>query len=131
MGLSGLQIRTWKLFVCLSWMCVVGTMAKPQYMVAVPAVLEAGAETTFCASLLQPNETLVMTVTLISQEKNTSLLKRTSSEESHTSYQIDQNSPCYKETKQLVSTISQHGVSEKEVGIRNYPNHTYLAGETP
>ncbi|XP_023284207.1 alpha-2-macroglobulin-like [Seriola lalandi dorsalis] len=75
-------------------------MAKPQYMVAVPAVLEAGAETTFCASLLQPNETLVMTVTLISQEKNTSLLKRTSSEESHTSYQIDQNSPCYKETKQ-------------------------------
>uniref|UniRef100_A0A3B4XCA1 Alpha-2-macroglobulin-like n=1 Tax=Seriola lalandi dorsalis TaxID=1841481 RepID=A0A3B4XCA1_SERLL len=55
-----------------------------QYMVAVPAVLEAGAETKFCASLLQPNETLVMTVTLISQVKNTTLLKRTSSEEFHT-----------------------------------------------
>ncbi|XP_023256301.1 alpha-2-macroglobulin-like [Seriola lalandi dorsalis] len=53
-------------------------------MVAVPAVLEAGAETKFCASLLQPNETLVMTVTLISQVKNTTLLKRTSSEEFHT-----------------------------------------------
>uniref|UniRef100_A0A3B4WMW2 Macroglobulin domain-containing protein n=1 Tax=Seriola lalandi dorsalis TaxID=1841481 RepID=A0A3B4WMW2_SERLL len=53
-------------------------------MVAVPAVLEAGAETKFCASLLQPNETLVMTVTLISQETNTTLLKQTSSEEFHT-----------------------------------------------
>ncbi|XP_022624993.1 alpha-2-macroglobulin-like isoform X1 [Seriola dumerili] len=84
MGFSGLQIRTWKLFVCLSWICVVGTMAKPQYMVAVPAVLEAGAETKFCVSLLQPNETLVMTVTLISQEKNTTLLKQASSEEFHT-----------------------------------------------
>ncbi|XP_071327813.1 alpha-2-macroglobulin-like [Trachinotus anak] len=83
MGLSGGQIRTWKLFFCLSWMCVGGTVAKPQYMVAVPAVLEAGAETKFCVSLLQPNETLVMTVTLISQGRNTTLLERTSSEVFH------------------------------------------------
>lgn len=55
-----------------------------QYMVAIPAILEAGAETKFCASLLQPNETLVMTVTLMSQEENTILLQKTSSEEFHT-----------------------------------------------
>ena len=52
-------------------------------MVAIPAVLEAGAETKFCASLLQPNETLEMTVTLMSPEANTTLLKQISNDEFH------------------------------------------------
>ncbi|XP_044057402.1 ovostatin homolog 2-like [Siniperca chuatsi] len=59
-----------------------------QYMVAIPAVLEAGAETKVCASLLQPNETLVMSVTLMSQEQNIALLKETSSIEFHTCTQF-------------------------------------------
>uniref|UniRef100_A0A3B4VID4 Alpha-2-macroglobulin-like n=1 Tax=Seriola dumerili TaxID=41447 RepID=A0A3B4VID4_SERDU len=80
MGHPGSQMWTWTLCVLLSWMSV----GQVLYMVAVPAVLEAGAETKFCVSLLQPNETLVMTVTLISQEKNTTLLKQASSEEFHT-----------------------------------------------
>uniref|UniRef100_A0A7N8XN56 Alpha-2-macroglobulin-like n=1 Tax=Mastacembelus armatus TaxID=205130 RepID=A0A7N8XN56_9TELE len=58
------------------------------YMVAVPAVLEAGAETKFCASLLQPNETLVMTVSLTSEERRrrrrgSTLLKQRASVEFH------------------------------------------------
>lgn len=57
-------------------------------MVAIPAVIEAGAESTFCASLLQPNETLVMTITLISQEKKTDLFQRTSSTEFHSCHQF-------------------------------------------
>ncbi|TKS81464.1 Ovostatin -like protein 2 [Collichthys lucidus] len=65
-------------------MSVGQAVAGPQYMVAIPAILEAGAETKFCASLLQPNETLVMTVTLMSQDENTTLLQKTSSEEFHT-----------------------------------------------
>ena len=63
-----------------------------QYMVAIPAVLEAGAKTKFCASLLQPNETLVMTVTLVSQEKNTTLLQKTSSTEFHDCIQFEVSS---------------------------------------
>uniref|UniRef100_A0A7N8XSC1 Alpha-2-macroglobulin-like n=1 Tax=Mastacembelus armatus TaxID=205130 RepID=A0A7N8XSC1_9TELE len=51
---------------------------KLQYMVAVPAFLESGAETKFCASLLQPNEPLVMTVSLTSEGNNSTLLKQTS-----------------------------------------------------
>ncbi|KAG7231900.1 hypothetical protein INR49_010121 [Caranx melampygus] len=54
-----------EMLVYLSWMCVGGAMAKLHYMVAVPAVIEAGAETQFCASLLQPNETMVMTYSVI------------------------------------------------------------------
>uniref|UniRef100_A0A7N8XFZ9 Alpha-2-macroglobulin-like n=1 Tax=Mastacembelus armatus TaxID=205130 RepID=A0A7N8XFZ9_9TELE len=82
MGRPGVQIWTWTLCV-LSWMCGEQVLAGPQYMVAVPAVLEAGAETKFCASLLQPNETLVMTVSLTSEGNNSTLLKQTSSEEFH------------------------------------------------
>lgn len=59
-----------------------------QYMVAIPAVLEAGAMTKFCASLLQPNETLVMTVTLMSKNKNTTLFQRPSNEAFHTCVQF-------------------------------------------
>lgn len=72
-------------------MCVCFCVCR-QYMVAIPAVLEAGAETKFCASLLQPNETLVMTVTLMSQEKNTTLLQKTSSEAFHSCEQFQVSS---------------------------------------
>ncbi|XP_040901700.1 alpha-2-macroglobulin-like [Toxotes jaculatrix] len=84
MGRPGIQTWTWTLCVFLSWMCVGQVLTKPQYMVAIPAVLEAGAETKFCASLMQPNENLLMTVTLISQEGNTTLFQKASSEAFHT-----------------------------------------------
>uniref|UniRef100_A0A8C9XB82 Alpha-2-macroglobulin-like n=1 Tax=Sander lucioperca TaxID=283035 RepID=A0A8C9XB82_SANLU len=54
------------------------------YMVAIPAILESGAETKFCASLLEPSQTLEMSVTLMCQEANTILLKKSSSKEFHT-----------------------------------------------
>lgn len=60
-----------------------------QYMVAIPAVIEAGADTKFCASLLQPSKTLVMmTITLLSQQKKTVLFQKTSSSEFHTCAQF-------------------------------------------
>ncbi|XP_038548725.1 alpha-2-macroglobulin-like isoform X2 [Micropterus salmoides] len=87
MGLPGIQMWTWTLCV-LSWMCVGQVVAGPQYLVAIPAVLEAGAETKLCASLLQPNETLDMTVTLMSQEQNTTLLRKTTKAEFHSCVQF-------------------------------------------
>ncbi|XP_070684724.1 alpha-2-macroglobulin-like [Pempheris klunzingeri] len=83
MGRPGVQMWTLTLCVFLTWMCVGEAAAGPQYMVAIPAVLEAGAETKFCMSLLQPNESVVMTITLLSQEKNTTLFQKTLSEEFH------------------------------------------------
>uniref|UniRef100_A0A3Q1JBD5 Alpha-2-macroglobulin-like n=1 Tax=Anabas testudineus TaxID=64144 RepID=A0A3Q1JBD5_ANATE len=86
MGHPGVQMWTWTLFV-LSWLSVYQVLGK-QYMVAIPAVLEAGSETKFCASLLQPEETLTMTVSLISDDERTTLLKQTSSEEFHICHQF-------------------------------------------
>uniref|UniRef100_A0A8C2YY95 Alpha-2-macroglobulin-like n=1 Tax=Cyclopterus lumpus TaxID=8103 RepID=A0A8C2YY95_CYCLU len=59
-----------------------------QYMVAIPATLESGAVTKLCASLLQPNETLVMTITLKSSEENTTLFTQASNKDFHSCTQF-------------------------------------------
>lgn len=52
-------------------------------MVSIPAVMEAGAETRFCVSLLQSTETVDMTVTLMSNVENTTLLKQSTDKDLH------------------------------------------------
>ncbi|XP_007575634.1 alpha-2-macroglobulin-like [Poecilia formosa] len=81
MGLSGSQMWTWTLWVifCGTWVAPIS--AEPHYMVTMPAILEAGAQTKLCASLMEPNESLTMTVTLTSQEQTTILHEKTSGEE--------------------------------------------------
>lgn len=57
---------------------------------AVPGVIESGTEAKFCASLLELNQAVVMTVVLKSKEKNTTLLERTSDKKFHdcTEFQV-------------------------------------------
>ncbi|XP_042338101.1 uncharacterized protein LOC121939015 [Plectropomus leopardus] len=93
MGRPGIQIWPWTLCVFLSWTSAGQAAAGPHYMVTVPAILEAGAQTKFCASLRQPNETLEMTVTLLSEDAQTILLKQTSSKEFHTCTEFQVSSP--------------------------------------
>uniref|UniRef100_A0A672JD68 Alpha-2-macroglobulin domain-containing protein n=1 Tax=Salarias fasciatus TaxID=181472 RepID=A0A672JD68_SALFA len=83
MGFPALQRRTWTRFLCLLWICVEGREATPQYMVAVPGVMEVGSEAQFCASLMHPDEVLVMTVILMSNEANTTLFTHSSSQDFH------------------------------------------------
>uniref|UniRef100_A0A671UYU7 Alpha-2-macroglobulin domain-containing protein n=1 Tax=Sparus aurata TaxID=8175 RepID=A0A671UYU7_SPAAU len=118
MDLPELQTRTWTLFVCLSWMFVGQVVAGPQYMVAIPAVVEAGAQTRFCVSLLQPSETLVMTVTLISQEKRTVLFEKTTSTEFHTCVQFQENE--VQNLKVEVQGATFHSEEVRKVMIKIY-----------
>uniref|UniRef100_A0AAZ1XJ26 Alpha-2-macroglobulin bait region domain-containing protein n=2 Tax=Oreochromis aureus TaxID=47969 RepID=A0AAZ1XJ26_OREAU len=83
-----LWILSCTLCVLLSWIHVDQAVAEPQYLVAIPAVIEAGAEAKFCATLRQPSGTLVMTVTLMSREKNTTLFTHTSNEAFQTCVQF-------------------------------------------
>uniref|UniRef100_A0A8C7XVA5 Alpha-2-macroglobulin-like n=1 Tax=Oryzias sinensis TaxID=183150 RepID=A0A8C7XVA5_9TELE len=64
---------------CFAWK----SSACRQYVVAVPGVIESGTEAKFCASLLELNQAVVMTVVLKSKEKNTTLLERTSDKKFH------------------------------------------------
>uniref|UniRef100_A0AAQ5Z388 Alpha-2-macroglobulin-like n=1 Tax=Amphiprion ocellaris TaxID=80972 RepID=A0AAQ5Z388_AMPOC len=134
MGLSDIQTWTWTLFVYLSWMQAERTRAEPQYMVAIPAVLEAGAETKFCASLLQPNKTLIMTVSLMSKETNTTLLEKTSNAEFHTCVQFQvplvQNEETHK-FKVEVRGDKFYAKNVKNVLIRVYQPMTFVQTDKP
>uniref|UniRef100_A0A8D3ECJ0 Si:ch211-212c13.8 n=1 Tax=Scophthalmus maximus TaxID=52904 RepID=A0A8D3ECJ0_SCOMX len=115
-------------FVCV---CVGGG----SYMVAIPSLLEAGAETKFCVSLLQPNETLDMTITLSSEEQNTTtLLKKTTSEEFHECLQfqvpIVQNEKVYTfEVEVKGDTFSSKEV--RKVMARVYQPLTFIQTDKP
>ncbi|XP_029570814.1 alpha-2-macroglobulin isoform X2 [Salmo trutta] len=85
---SGLQVWRWILFVCFHWLCVCQETPRPVYMVATPAVIQAGSEAKLCASLLQPNETLVMTISLIANEQIKILLQESSDKEFHRCFQF-------------------------------------------
>ncbi|KAM6987443.1 alpha-2-macroglobulin-like [Tautogolabrus adspersus] len=107
MDRPGTQMWTWTLCVLLTWMCGALAAPGPHYMVAIPAVLEAGAETHISASLMEPNETLVMTVTLRSEQKNLTLVKETSSVEFHNSFKF-----------QVPSGLNNDDVAHLEVEVR-------------
>ncbi|XP_034557120.1 murinoglobulin-1-like [Notolabrus celidotus] len=133
MGRPGVQMWTWTLFVCLSWMCVDQAVAGPQYMVAIPAVIEAGAETPFCATLLKPNETLVMTVTLRSQEQNMTLMEETSSQEFHTCIKF-QAPLVHNQVQKLEVEVRGQTFYSKEVRkvmFRTYKSSTFVQTDKP
>ncbi|XP_030601197.1 alpha-2-macroglobulin-like isoform X2 [Archocentrus centrarchus] len=132
MGCSG--ILTWTLCVLLSCMCVDQVGAEPQYLVAIPAVIEAGAETRFCASLLQPSETLVMTVTLRSTEENTTLLTHKSNEEFHTCTEF--KAPLVEREKIMdfeveVRGDTFHSKEVRKVMIKAYKAKTFIQTDKP
>ncbi|XP_004075835.2 alpha-2-macroglobulin-like protein 1 [Oryzias latipes] len=83
MGHSGIQTLTWTLCVLLCKISQGDAQEEIQYVVAVPGVIESGTEAKFCASLLELNQAVVMTVVLKSKEKNTTLLERTSDKKFH------------------------------------------------
>ncbi|CAB1348789.1 unnamed protein product [Coregonus sp. 'balchen'] len=57
-------------------------------MVAIPAVIQAGSEAKLYASLLLPNETLVMTISLIADGQNKSILQESSDQKFHHCFQF-------------------------------------------
>ncbi|XP_011607095.2 alpha-2-macroglobulin-like [Takifugu rubripes] len=83
MAPPGSQTWAWSLCLLLSWMAFDHVAASPQYLVAIPLILEAEGVSRICASLLKPNETLTMTVSLKSKELNITLMQMVSRQEFH------------------------------------------------
>nr|XP_046244328.1 alpha-2-macroglobulin-like [Scatophagus argus] len=134
MGLSGIQTWAWTLLVCLSWMFVGRAVAGPHFMVAIPAVVEAGAETRFCASVLKATESLVMNITLISQEKETVLFQKTSSTEFHTCAQFQAPSVQNNEVQNFKVEVrggTFHLEEVRKVLIKVYRPITFIQTDKP
>uniref|UniRef100_A0A096LYA9 Alpha-2-macroglobulin bait region domain-containing protein n=1 Tax=Poecilia formosa TaxID=48698 RepID=A0A096LYA9_POEFO len=132
MGHSRNQMSTWTL--CLYLYMIGAAMTKPYYMVTIPAVLEAGAQTKFCASLLEPNGTLTMTVTLKSGEKNTTLYEKTSSEEFHECIQFQVPLVKHKEVQKLEVQVRGNTFYSEEVRkvlIKAYQPMTFIQTDKP
>ncbi|XP_034557112.1 alpha-2-macroglobulin-like isoform X3 [Notolabrus celidotus] len=124
-----IRVWTWAhLWAFLSWVCVAQAEPGPHYMVAIPAVLEAGAETLFCASLLEHNETLAMTVTLMSQKENMTLMEDESSQDFHTCFNFTVPYRWYEVAKLEVKVKGQTFSSKEviKVLIRAYQPMTFI-----
>uniref|UniRef100_A0AAZ1XGY5 Uncharacterized protein n=1 Tax=Oreochromis aureus TaxID=47969 RepID=A0AAZ1XGY5_OREAU len=104
-----------------------------QYLVAIPAVIEAGAEAKFCATLRQPSGTLVMTVTLMSREKNTTLFTHTSNEEFQTCVQF--KAPLVQKEVQIfqveVRGDTFYSKQVRKVMIQAYDPFTFIQTDKP
>ncbi|XP_074527263.1 alpha-2-macroglobulin-like [Halichoeres trimaculatus] len=133
MDRPGVLMWTWTLCVYLSWTCVDQAVAGPQYMVAIPAVIEAGAETSLCASLMKPNETLVTTVILRSQNQNMTLMEETSSLAFHTCIKFQpplvQNEVWRLEVEVRGQTFYSKEV--RKVIIKTYAPRTFIQTDKP
>ncbi|CAN9511029.1 unnamed protein product [Ophioblennius macclurei] len=128
-----MQTWSWTLCVLLSGLCVSQARPGPHYMVPIPAVLEAGAETTFCASLMQPNETLTMTVTLMSEEENAILFTHTSNEDFHICHQftVPQKHDEVQNFKVEVRGNTFYSNEVRRVLIRSYHPITFVQTDKP
>uniref|UniRef100_A0A667YQD2 Alpha-macroglobulin receptor-binding domain-containing protein n=1 Tax=Myripristis murdjan TaxID=586833 RepID=A0A667YQD2_9TELE len=104
------------------------------YMVAIPAVLEAGADTQFCASLLQPNETLLMTITLTSQAENRTLLTEKADTDLHTCVKFKVPMVQNQEVRNLEVEVhgkTFHSKEIRKVMIRAYSPMTFIQTDKP
>ncbi|XP_077063222.1 alpha-2-macroglobulin-like [Siphateles boraxobius] len=75
----------WKGLLLLSFLliCVNGKTSGPYFIVTFPAVIESGSEAKLCASLLKPNESLVMNIHLVHGIQSTLLLQEKAEKEFH------------------------------------------------
>uniref|UniRef100_A0A672JGA0 Alpha-1-macroglobulin-like n=1 Tax=Salarias fasciatus TaxID=181472 RepID=A0A672JGA0_SALFA len=124
----GMQMWTWTLCVLLSGICVSQAAPGPHYLVPIPAVLEAGAETTFCASVMEPNETLTITVTLVSAEENITLLTHTSDKDFHVCRQFQVS---FQDRPVEVRGNTFHSKEVRKVMIKSYQPITFVQTDKP
>ncbi|XP_029570810.1 alpha-2-macroglobulin-like isoform X3 [Salmo trutta] len=130
----GLQVWRWILFACFHWLCVCLETPRPVYMVAIPAVIQAGSEAKLCASLLQSNETLVMTISLIANKQIKILLQESSDKEFHRCFQFQAphvervNVQNFKVKVQGATFLS---TEERKVMIKPYSPMTFVQTDKP
>ncbi|KAF7641941.1 hypothetical protein LDENG_00267950, partial [Lucifuga dentata] len=101
-------------------------------MVAIPAVLEAGADTKFCASLMDPNETMVLTVTLT--ETNTTLLEKTANADFHECFPLkvpEVQEQVVQHFKVEVQGATFHSSQVRKVLIKAYKPMTFIQTDKP
>ncbi|KAA0701948.1 Pregnancy zone protein C3 and PZP-like alpha-2-macroglobulin domain-containing protein 6 [Triplophysa tibetana] len=126
----------WKglLLFCLLSISVNGDISGPFFMVTFPAVIQSGSEAKLCASLLKPNESLIMNIYVVNGLENTLLLKEEIDKEFHRCF--DFQAPLVvvdsvQEIKVEVKGESFQMTEERKVMFRHYNPLTFIQTDKP
>ncbi|XP_056612289.1 alpha-2-macroglobulin-like isoform X1 [Triplophysa dalaica] len=126
----------WKglLLFCLLSVSVNGHTSAPSFMVTFPAVIQSGSEAKLCASLLKPNESLIMNIYVVNDLKNTLLLQEKIDKEFHRCF--DFQAPLVVEDSVQKIKVEVKGESfqmteERKVMFRHYNPLTFIQTDKP
>ncbi|XP_052472873.1 alpha-2-macroglobulin isoform X3 [Carassius gibelio] len=128
--------RCWKWLLLVSFLivCVNGQTSGPYFMVTFPAVIESGSEAKLCASLLKPNESLVMNIYLVHGENSTLLLQEKAEEEFHNCFNF--RAPLVEAESVQKMKVELHGdafkmTEERKVMFKPYNPLTFIQTDKP
>uniref|UniRef100_A0A673HXK8 Alpha-2-macroglobulin-like n=1 Tax=Sinocyclocheilus rhinocerous TaxID=307959 RepID=A0A673HXK8_9TELE len=104
------------------------------FMVTFPAVIESGSEAKLCASLLKPNESLVMNIYLVHGDQSTLLLQEKAEEEFHRCFNIQ--TPLVEAESVQTMKVELQGknfkmTEERKVMLRRYNHLTFIQTDKP
>ncbi|XP_042595366.1 alpha-2-macroglobulin-like [Cyprinus carpio] len=126
----------WKrlLLFSLLLVCINGQTSGPSFTVTFPAVIESGSEAKLCASLLKPNESLVMNIYLVHGDQSTLLLQEKAEEEFHRCFNF--KAPLVEEESVQRMKVELQGESfkmteERKVMFRRYHPLTFIQTDKP
>ncbi|XP_051718037.1 alpha-2-macroglobulin [Ctenopharyngodon idella] len=130
------ELCVWKglLLVSFLFLSVHGQTSGPSFIVTFPAVIESGSEAKLCASLLKPNESLVMNIHLVHGNQSTLLLQQEAEEEFHRCFIFQ--TPQVKEESVQKMKVELQGknfkmTEERNVLFRRYYPLTFIQTDKP
>ncbi|XP_073718642.1 alpha-2-macroglobulin-like isoform X2 [Misgurnus anguillicaudatus] len=108
--------------------------SEPSFMVTFPALILSGSEAKLCASLLKPNESLVMTVHLVKDDQITLLLQEKTDEEFHRCFNFKAplvEGESVQKIKAEIKGESFKMTEERKVMFRHYNPLTFIQTDKP
>ncbi|XP_077058469.1 alpha-2-macroglobulin-like protein 1 [Siphateles boraxobius] len=128
------EICVWKGLILALILFAVDGQKRPLFMVTFPAVIETGSDAKLCASLLKPQESLTMTVSLLDDKRMTRLVRQVSSEPFHRCFSF-QAPRVDGESVQTLKVEVQGKVfratEERKVMFRRYLPLTFIQTDKP
>uniref|UniRef100_A0A672MDS5 Alpha-macroglobulin receptor-binding domain-containing protein n=1 Tax=Sinocyclocheilus grahami TaxID=75366 RepID=A0A672MDS5_SINGR len=131
-----MEICVWKgLVLALFIFAVGGQRSGPSFLVTFPAVIESSSDAKLCASLLKPNESLTLTVSLLDHKNQTTqLVQQRSSAEFHHCFSF-QAPRVDGEVVQKLRVVVQGRVfkmiEERKVMFKHYLPLTFIQTDKP
>uniref|UniRef100_A0A3Q0RUH5 Alpha-2-macroglobulin bait region domain-containing protein n=1 Tax=Amphilophus citrinellus TaxID=61819 RepID=A0A3Q0RUH5_AMPCI len=135
MGRPGIVVWAWALGAFLSNCCMCESLCVcRQYFVAVPAVLEAGAETKFCVNVLKLTSPVVVNVTLIAAKSQSLLTLQTCMLDVHTCIDFKVPIVANEEVMDFVVEVKGsifHSKEVRKVLVKAYNPMTFVQTDKP